>query len=36
MNCVPVTLREANDFVEQFHRHSKRTQRDGGRFAIGA
>jgi hypothetical protein len=36
MNVVPITLREANDFVEQFHRHSKRTQRDGGRFAIGA
>lgn len=33
---VPISLREANDFVEQFHRHSKRTQRDGGRFAIGA
>lgn len=36
MNVVPLTLREANDFVEQFHRHSKRTQRDGGKFAIGA
>lgn len=33
---VPVTLREANDFVEQFHRHNTRTQRDGGRFAIAA
>ena len=31
-----MTLREANDFVEQFHRHSRRTSRDGGRFAIGA
>lgn len=31
-----MSLREANDFVEQFHRHSKRTARDGGKFAIGA
>ena len=34
--AVPVTLREANDFVEQFHRHNGRTSRDGGKFAIGA
>lgn len=33
---VPVSLREANRFVEQFHRHSGRTARDGGKFAIGA
>lgn len=32
---VPVTLREANDFVENFHRHNRRTSRDGGKFAIG-
>jgi hypothetical protein len=31
-----MTLREANDFVEQFHRHNGRTSRDGGKFAIGA
>lgn len=31
-----MSLREANDFVEQFHRHNKRTSRDGGKFAIGA
>jgi hypothetical protein len=36
MIVVPITLREANDFVENFHRHSDRTQRDGGRFAIAA
>lgn len=36
MKVIPITLREANDFVEQFHRHSKRTSRDGGKFAIGA
>ena len=35
MEAVPITLREANDFVEQYHRHSRRTTRDGGRFAIG-
>jgi len=32
----PVTLREANDFVQNFHRHNGRTARDGGKFAIGA
>ena len=35
MTIVPVTLREANDFVESFHRHNGRTSRDGGKFAIG-
>lgn len=34
MIVVPVTLREANDFVENFHRHNGRTQ--GAKFAIGA
>jgi hypothetical protein len=33
---IPITLREANEFVSSFHRHSKRTARDGGKFAIGA
>lgn len=32
---VPVTLHEANDFVQNFHRHCGRTPRDGGKFAIG-
>lgn len=32
----PYSLREANDFVEAFHRHSKRTSRDSGKFAIAA
>jgi hypothetical protein len=32
---LPVTLREANRFVESFHRHNGRTARDGGKFAIG-
>ncbi len=32
---VPLSLREANDFVEAYHRHSARTANDGGKFAIG-
>jgi hypothetical protein len=36
LQIVPVTLREANDFVENFHRHNGRTSRDGGKFAIAA
>lgn len=35
LELVPVSLREANDFVERFHRHNSRTTRNGGRFAIG-
>lgn len=35
MRIVPLTLREANDFVEAHHRHSARTANDGGKFAIG-
>lgn len=35
MRIVPLTLREANDFVERWHRHSARTSNDGGKFAIG-
>ncbi len=35
MRIIPVTLREANDFVEAFHRHNGRTARNGGKFAIG-
>ena len=35
LTIVPVTLREANDFVQEFHRHNGRTSRDGGKFAIG-
>ena len=34
MILVPITLREARDYVEQFHRHHKAPQ--GGVFAIGA
>ena len=36
LELMPMTLREANHFVEQFHRHNGRTSRDGGKFAIGA
>ena len=32
----PITTREANDFVDAFHRHNKRTARNGGRFSIAA
>lgn len=32
----PISLREANDFVQYFHRHSGRTAKDGGKFAICA
>lgn len=32
--AVPVTLKQANDFVAAFHRHNKPTQRDAGKFAI--
>lgn len=35
MRIVPLTLREANDLVERWHRHSARTSNDGGKFAIG-
>ncbi len=35
MLIVPITIREANDFVASFHRHNGRTARNGGKFAIG-
>lgn len=35
MKIVPLTLRQANDFVERWHRHSARTSNDGGKYAIG-
>ena len=34
MEAVPVHLREANEFVAQYHRHSLPTV--GGKFAVGA
>lgn len=34
MRIIPTTLRKANDFVQDFHRHNGRTARDGGKFAI--
>lgn len=34
LKIVPITIKEANDYVMNFHRHSKPTQ--GGKFAIGA
>jgi len=36
MALRPITLRMANDFVASHHRHNGRTNRDGGKFAIGA
>jgi hypothetical protein len=35
MELRPVTLRQANDFVQTFHRHNGRTARNGGKWAIG-
>lgn len=35
MKITPLTLRAANDFVEKWHRHSARTNNDGGKYAIG-
>lgn len=32
---VPLSLKEANDFVANFHRHNGRTARNGGKWAIG-
>jgi len=34
LKVVPISIKEANEFVLNFHRHSKPTQ--GGKFAIGA
>lgn len=36
LRVVPCSLRKANDFVEVYHRHSIRTSRDGGKFALAA
>lgn len=35
MKIVPLTLKVANNFVEKWHRHSARTNNDGGKYAIG-
>lgn len=35
MKIIPLKIREANDFVERWHRHSARTNNDGGKYAIG-
>jgi hypothetical protein len=32
----PTTLKAANNFVSEYHRHNGRTARDGGRFALAA
>lgn len=33
-SLAPTTLRKANDFVASYHRHTGRTARNGGKFAI--
>jgi hypothetical protein len=33
---IPITLSDANKFVNQYHRHNNKTPRNGGKFAIGA
>jgi len=35
LRALPVSLRVANDFVATYHRHSGRTARNGGKFAVG-
>jgi hypothetical protein len=35
VKIVPLTLKVANNFVETWHRHSARTNNDGGKYAIG-
>jgi len=34
LELIPCTLREANDFVTNFHRHNGRTTRDSGKWAV--
>lgn len=34
LTVIPISIREANEFVLNFHRHNRPTQ--GGKFAIGA
>ena len=34
MILIPITLKEANEFVDQFHRHQKKVANNGGKFAI--
>jgi len=36
LNVVPITIKEANLFVTNFHRHNGPTALNGGKFAIGA
>jgi len=34
LQILPITLKEANEFVTNFHRHNKKVQ--GARFCLGA
>lgn len=35
LQIVPISLREANEYVASYHRHNTPTARNGGKFAIG-
>ena len=36
LRVVPITISGANRFVNQYHRHNKKTANGGGKFAVGA
>ena len=36
MKVIPLSINKANIFVNQYHRHNRKTARNGGKFAIGA
>jgi hypothetical protein len=36
MKVIPLSINKANVFVNQYHRHNRKTARNGGKFAIGA
>jgi hypothetical protein len=36
INSKPITIKQANEFIKQFHRHHRPTIRNSGRWAIAA
>jgi hypothetical protein len=36
LTSKPITIRQANEFIKQFHRHHRPTTRNSGRWAIAA
>ena len=36
VSLCPINSKRANDFVERWHRHSKRTSMNGGRWSVAA